>query len=311
MGQGKKGKRKKGGMGYIPYDYESAYRQSIESMNEWFIEQMGRYRNKTLYALKEIKAGDQFEVEIYPQFKNMDEVPEEGRRIVKDNSSAQKNLNDKNARKYLTRLINHNFGESDLWITLTYDDAHLPADGDIGKALKDVRNYIGRINYRRRKRGLKSAKYVYVIEYDEVADIRWHIHIVMDGELDMDTVEACWGQSSRNEVRRTRKDKDGLSGMAHYLVKEKKRIRSERRWNSSKGLKKPGVRVVHSKQPIKGNGSYKQISAYIDEMVKNQNYIQVQMEKWYPNLEFAEAEVRYNNFNYMFYIHARLRRKKE
>lgn len=311
MGQGKKGKRKKGGMGYIPYDYESAYRQSIESMNEWFIEQMADYRKKNFYVLKEIKAGDQFEVEIYPQFKRLDEVPEEGRRIVKENSSAQKNLNDKNARKYLVRLINHNFGEGDLWITLTYDDAHLPADGDIGKALKDVQKYISRVNYQRKKRGLKRAKYVYVIEYDEAAEIRWHIHVVMDGELDLDTVEACWKQSSRNEVRRTRKDKDGLAGMAHYLVKEKKRIRSERRWNSSQGLKKPNVRVVHSKQPVKGNGSYKQISAYIDEMVKNQNYIQVQMEKWYPDLEFAEAEVRYNNFNYMFYIHARLRRKKE
>lgn len=312
MGQGKKGKRKKGGMGYIPYDYESAYRQSIESMNEWFIEQMAGYRKKTLYALKEIKAGDQFEVEIYPQFRRMDEVPEEGRRIVKDNSSAQKNLNDKNARKYLVRLINHNFGEGDLWITLTYDDAHLPADGDIGKALKDVQNYINRVNYQRKKRGLKRAKYVYVIEYDEAAEIRWHIHIVMDGEMDMDTVEACWKQSSRNEVRRTRKDKDGLAGLAHYLVKEKKRIRSERRWSSSKkNLKKPDVRVMKSKQPAKGNGSYKPISAYINEMVRNQNYIQEQMEKWYPGLEFAEAEVRYNNFNYMFYIHARLRRKKE
>ena len=60
MGQGKKGKRKKGGMGYIPYDYESAYRESIESMNEWFIEQMAGYRKKGLYALKEIKAGEQF-----------------------------------------------------------------------------------------------------------------------------------------------------------------------------------------------------------------------------------------------------------
>ncbi len=312
MGQGKKGKRKRGGMGFIPYDYESAYRQSIESMNEWFLEQLAGYRKKTLYALKEIKAGDQFEVEIYPQFKNMDEVPEEGRRIVKDNSSAQKNLNDKNARKYLVRLINHNFGEGDLWITLTYDNAHLPADGDIGKALKDVQNYISRVNYQRKKRGLKRAKYVYVIEYDEAAEIRWHIHIVMDGEMDLDTVEACWKQSSRNEVRRTRKDKDGLAGLANYLVKEKKRIRSERRWSSSKkNLKKPDVRIVHSKQPVKGTGSYKPISAFIDEMIKNQNYIQEQMKKWYPGMEFAEAEVRYNNFNYMFYIHARLRRKKE
>ena len=52
--------------------------------------------------------------------------------------------------------------------------------------------------------------------------------------LDMDTVEKCWGQSSRNEVRRLQKDENGLSGMANYIVKEKKRIRSEKR-NSPAG----------------------------------------------------------------------------
>ena len=102
---------------------------------------------KCVYALKEIKAGEQFEVEIYPQFKSMDEVPEEGRSIKRDNSKAQRNLNDKNARKYVERLINRNFGDKDLWITLTYDDAHLPPDGDIDAAVKNMQNFIRRVNY--------------------------------------------------------------------------------------------------------------------------------------------------------------------
>lgn len=68
---------------------------------------------KVVYALKEIRAGDQFEVEIYPQFKKMDEVPPEGRSIKKDNDKAQRNLNDKNARKYVERLINENFTDRD------------------------------------------------------------------------------------------------------------------------------------------------------------------------------------------------------
>jgi len=61
--------------------------------------------SEIIYALKEITAGDQFEIEIYPQFRSMDEVPPEGRTIKKDNNKAQKNLNDKNARKYVERLI--------------------------------------------------------------------------------------------------------------------------------------------------------------------------------------------------------------
>ncbi len=300
----KAGKRKKRGKNFIPYDYEAAYNKALEDMHEWFIEQMFQHsKKKAMYALKEIVAGDQFEIEIYPLFRSIDEVPAEGRCIKKDNSKAQRNLNDKNARKYVERLINENFGDSDIWMTLTYDDAHLPPDGDIDAAIKNMQNYIRRVNYQRKKRKLPNAKYVYVTEYNPDKEIRWHHHIVMDGLLDLDTVEKCWKQGSRNEVRRLRKDENGLSGMANYIVKENKRIKSEKRWNSSQGLKAPHIRVVHSKQPEKGKGGYKKIEKYVDEMIKNQNVISEQMKKWYPDYDFTNASVYYNDFNYMFYIH--------
>lgn len=308
--KGQERKRKKRGMQFIPYDYEAAYNKSIEFMHEWILENMFSHGKKMVYALKEITAGEQFEIEIYPQFRKMDDVPKEGQRVVKDNSKAQKNLNDKNARKYVERKINQNFGDRDIWLTLTYDDEHLPPDGDIDAAIKNMQRFIRRVNYQRKKRGLPKAKYVYVTEYNEAAEIRWHHHLVMDGALDMDTVEKCWGQSSRNEVRRLQKDENGLSGMANYIVKEKKRIRSEKRWNSSQGLIDPDIRVVHSKQPEKGKGSYKRIGKYVDEMVKNQNVIEGQMKKWYPDFDFKDAAVYYNDFNGMFYIHARMRKRR-
>lgn len=125
---------RKRGMQYIQYDYEAAYNKAMEDMHEWFIENLFQHRKKVIYALKEITAGDQFEIEIYPQFRSMDEVPPEGRTIKKDNNKAQKNLNDKNARKYVERLINENFSDRDIWMTLTYDDEHLPPDGDVDAA---------------------------------------------------------------------------------------------------------------------------------------------------------------------------------
>ena len=70
---------RKRGMQYIPYDYEAAYNKAMEDMHEWFIENLFQHRKKVIYALKEITAGDQFEIEIYPQFRSMDEVPPEGR----------------------------------------------------------------------------------------------------------------------------------------------------------------------------------------------------------------------------------------
>lgn len=303
-------KRKKRGIEYIPYDYEAAYNKQLEQLHEWFIEQMFKQGKKVVYALKEIKAGEQFEVEIYPQFTNMDDVPPEGRSIKKDNDKAQRDLNDKNARKYVERLINENFTDKDLWITLTYDDEHLPPDGDIDAAIKNMQRFIRRVNYQRKKRGLPNAKYVYVTEYNPNEEIRWHHHIVMDGQMDMDAVEKCWKQSSRNEIRRLQKDENGLSGLANYIVKEKHRIKSERRWNSSKGLIDPDIRVVHSKQPEKGKGSYKKIEKYVNTMVKDQDSIQEQMKKWYPEYDFTNAGVYYNDFNGMFYIHVRMRKRR-
>lgn len=308
--RGKAGKKKKKAMQFIHYDYEAAFNRVVEDMHEWVIENMFSCRKKMVYALKEISAGEQLEIEIYPQFKSMDEAPKEGRRIARDNSAAQKNLNDKNARKYVERLINQNFGDRDIWLTLTYDDKHLPQDGDIDAAIKNVQNYIRRVNYQRKKRGLPNAKYVYVTEYNEDAEIRWHHHIVMDGALDMDIVEGCWKQSSWNEVRRLQKDENGLTGMARYMVKEKKRIKSEKRWNSSKGLREPHIRVVHSKQPEKGRGSYKPIGHYVDRMIKDQDRIQETLIGWYPDFDFTNASVFYNDFNYMFYIRARMRKRK-
>lgn len=297
------------GRQFIPYDYEAAYSKAMDDMHEWFTEQLFKHRKKVIYALKEITAGNQFEIEIYPQFKSMDEVPAESRQIKKDNSRAQKNLNNKNARKYVERLINQNFTNNDIWITLTYDDEHLPPDGDIDAAIKNMQKFIRRVNYQRKKRGLPNTKYVYVTEYSAKATIRWHHHIVMDGAMDMETVEGCWKQSSRNEIRRLQEDENGLSGMANYLVKEKERIKSEKRWNSSHGLQDPDIKVVHSKRPAAG-GRYKQISSFVDGMVKDRNSIPEVLKQWYPNYDFTDVNVYYNDFNCMFYIHARLRKRR-
>lgn len=309
MKQKEKRKKKKKGMQSVPYDYEAAYNKQLEQCSEWTLENMFSHEPKVLYALKEIKAGDQFEVEMYPQFKHMSEVPKEGQKNVKDNRT-QNNLNDKNARKFVERKINANFDDGDIWMTLTYDNEHLPLDGDMDAANKDMVNYIGRINYQRKKRGLPKAKWIYVTEYDKSAAIRWHHHIIMDGALDMDIVEQCWKKGRRNEVRRLQKDDNGLSGLANYIVKQKDRLKSEKRWHCSKGLLNPDIKVVHSKQLEKGKGSYKPIGKYVDGMVKNQNTIREVLAKWYPEYDFTNAQVYYNDFNYMFYIHARMRKKK-
>lgn len=34
------------------------------------------------------------------------------------------------------------------------------------------------------------------------------------------------------------------------------------------------------------------------------------MKKWYPDFDFKDAAVYYNDFNGMFYIHARMRKRR-
>lgn len=295
-------------MTFIPYDYEAAFNKSIEDLHEFFVEQMLKNRYKCVYALKEIRAGEQLEVEIYPEFKKMDDVPEEGR-VKRDNSKAQKNLNDKNARKYVERLLNENFGDSDIWITLTYGAGNEPED--MAEAVKNMQNYIKRLNYQREKKGLNLAKYIYITEHSPDKEIRWHHHLVMDGLLDMDAIESAWKKGRRNETRRLEKDEHGLTGMSIYITKEKDRKKGERRWNSSKNLKQPRIRKVHSKRPLATSGAYKPVGKYVDGFVRNADTIREQMLKWYPEYDFTDSGVYYNDFNGMFYIRGRMRKRRK
>lgn len=287
---------------YLSYDYEEAYNKNIEDLNEFFVQYMLANKYKCIYACKEIRAGEQLEIEIYPEFKSLSEVPKEGR---KDNSEAQKNLNNKNAVKYCQRIIIHNFTNNDIWITLNYAEGKEPKD--MKEAVKNMQNYIKRLNYRRKKMGLPKAKYVYITEYDPEAEIRWHHHVVMDGMLDRDAVESMWKLGERGQTRRLQKDKYGLVGMANYITKNKNRAKYEKRWNCSTGLKQFRVRKVHSKRKG-GRGRYVPISKYIDEFVRDKHARESEMCSWYPDYEFLESNVYFNDFNGSFYINARMRK---
>lgn len=305
-------KRKNGCRGLcrpIPYDYEAAFTHQIEVANEWFIDQIRKTDRKgRIYALKEIRAGEQLEIEVYPQFTSHDEIPASGR-IKKDNSRAQRTLNDKNARKKVERLINANFDDRDIWITLTYSEKYLPYT--MKEALANMARFIRTVNRRRKKQGLSNAKYIYVTEYDPDAEIRWHHHVVMDGALDMDVVEKCWKYGGRNETRRLKKDESGLSGLASYIVKEKHRRKNEKRWNCSKGLKQPDIKVVRSKRPG-SQGGYKKISTYVSQMVRGGECVAAtQMCQWYPEYDLTDIKIYWNEYNYAFYIKGRMRRKEK
>lgn len=297
--EGVRKKRKK--TVYEQYDYEVAYQHELEKMEELNEERMLKEgKVKSIYATKEIRSGDQLEVEIYPEFtkEQRNLIPDEAKKNRQ--KQAQKNLNDKNSRKMCERVINENFTDRDIWATFTYSDDNMPASMEV--AQKNMQNYIRRLNYQRKKQNLKNVRYVYVTECSDKG--RWHHHIVMDGDIDMDTVEGTWNLGKRSEIRRLQKDENGLVGMARYITKEKgKKGKYQKAWTASKGLRKPKKKVNH----------YKTKQRDVDRIVKGELKVCDHLMKWYAKYgyEFAESEVRYNTFNGRFYIYGRMRMKRE
>ncbi len=279
---------------YIEYDYESTFNDPMEEANEKEIEKLLANRKiKSIYTTKTIKAGNQFEVEIYPAFtrKKATEL-----NIKPKSKLAQKKLNDRNARKRAERLINANFESGDLWITLTYDNEHLP--NDIEEALKNMKNYIRRINYRRTKLGLPKAKYIYVTEYSHKKKIRCHHHMIMDKGLSMDEIESMWKCGKRNNVRRTHEDDiGGLTGLAKYLVKDPA---GSKRWCSSTNLKKPVERKSYS--------AFR--SRQVRKMVENRECVKTLLEKRYKNKLLVDFEIKKNEINGYYYVYARMTERR-
>ncbi len=198
---------------------------------------------------KRIECGDNYlEVDIYPRTRKQIDTPK-GRRPKKKAVSrpAQKNLNDKNARRYFTQLVNTNFSDGGYHITYTYKERLHPKS--LEEAERAIRNYVTRVNRYRKKKGLENLKYIIVTEYhlkDDVAQSIHH-HLFVDDDMTRDEYEELWrlrrakGKKKGEKVGRVNSrvlqpDDCGLAGLVNYLCKYEYR---KKRWTSSNNLKKP------------------------------------------------------------------------
>ena len=211
---------------------------------------------------------------------------------IRDTRPSQKNLNEKNARRYLIRLANINFGKGDIWATFGWNDDCLPDDAD--RAKKDITNFIKRINRRRKKAGLENAKYIYILAFDGYK--RPHFHILLSGDgVDRDELEELWGKCDRPNTRRIKPDDDFLiTGLATYITQNP---HGTKRWCPSKNLKKPP-------EPTRSYSKFKK--SKVERMAKDNEVLKEQMEKAYPGFRYLDAEVKYNGINAAFYIYARM-----
>ena len=274
---------------YIESDYERLHDLKLNHDDEYINHNL-EIRNKCNYVTKTVTAGLIREVEIYPVYKK-NEIPDEWK--PKKSKEAQRNLNDKNARKNLIRLINTNFKNGDYLITLNYSDNNLPSDHE--QAKKNMQNFIRRLNYQLKKRNLEKAKYIYITEHSVTNKIRCHHHLIISTELPIDEVEALWKLGRRNNMKKLNCDELGLTGIGTYLTKDPK---GKKRWCSSNNLKKPKITKSNTKFSKKR----------VHTMTRFQHIIKQDMEKNNPRYVLVDYEILINKFNGRPYIYTRMRR---
>lgn len=240
---------------------------------------------------KRIYSGKYLEIEVYPITK--EERKKSRCKKKKESRKEQKNLNNKNAKKHLTRLINTNFSEKDIFMTCTYDDINLPSSEEDAK--KDINNFIRRIRNYRRKNNIVELKYIAVIENPVVGKSgkvgRVHHHLVMDGAVERDVVEKLWKKGTCN-TRRLRPSEKGFEDLARYISKDPK---GKRRWTQSKNIRQPDIKINDYK--------FSRIKVY--ELARNIDDGR-KIEQMYPGYIFTESFAQvYDLTGTQFYIKMR------
>jgi len=247
------------------------------------------YREKKVYTGKEDRY---LEVEFFPI--SLQERKQKRKKKIKESLPKQKNLNDKNARKHLIRLLNNNFTDRDLVIHLTYRDEHLP--GSEKEARRDVTNFLRRVKHYRKKNGLPELKYIAVIEYRDQEEgkkaLRIHHHIVLN-DMDRDVIENLWGRGRAN-ADRLKADEFGYEALGRYITKDP---RGSKRWTQSKNLKPPTVKV----------NDFRFSKRKIEEISKapDDRYL---FEKLYPGYIFSKCDVQVNDIVGGTYMYLKMRK---
>ena len=239
-----------------------------------------------------VRAGNLVEVECYPVY-----VGSYRRAIEKatPTSKAQKEVNDRNARKRFERLAEENFRTGiDYALSLTYDEA----PDDQKTCDRHLRNYLARVNRARKKAGLPKAKCIGVIEYGKKG--RLHHHLLIEGGLPRDKMEELWGHGIAN-CDRIQRRKGGIVGLKIYFTKgfSGKRETGRHRYFYTRNLKNP--KITESKTKV---------SKRMAERIREDTAIEGEeiIRKKYPGMILEGITVRTSDWMPGVYIYARLRR---
>ena len=260
------------------------------------------YNGRHFVRMRAIRHGDMLDLDIYPVF----QLPGKRRGKCKPTSEVQAKLNQRNRERHATRLLNANFGEMDIFLTLTYDQE----PECYAQAARNLRNFLRRVGYRRKKLGLEPLKYMATTEQGKRSG-RWHHHIVMSGGLDRDLLEELWGLGYANSKRLQRGD-EGFDALGRYLCKSRIIETDDQtgevttlqwqHWTQSRNLTMP------EEQTEDGALSVRELEELREAVEDGRGWELA--EALYEDYEVLEAEAVKNGINQGSYVRFVLRRKR-
>ena len=258
-------------------------------------------REKKIYCGKNYR-----EVDLFVYNSNQAVRSKQGRsKRVKETAPAQKNLNNKKARRYFEQLVWTNTDKTWLSLTLTYEPAYFP--GTLDRADKMVENYLNRLRRLYRKHG-KELKYILVTTNTsgkDEAPARIHHHILVSGGVDRNAVEDMWHTKGNKigTINADRLDMNAVTNLCEYLAKQQKRGAGKKRWTSSKNLKKP------SSQSFDGELSLAKLER-LANMPEDCRDIQRFFERSNRGFKVVEVKKTYNEVTSTWSFTTKLRRKE-
>lgn len=166
----------------------------------------------------------------------------------KASSEAQKRLNAIHSWQKLEYSLAANYRKGDLWVTVTYDDAHLPRSRK--EALLRFKYFLAKLSEERAKNGQEAvvhacAEHKHSHE-DRWQDRRWHHHFVLNATGDdFELIRRCWIYGDNIEIRPLRLDKDyTFEALARYMCKEAPDKVGQHCWSKTRNAKKPEIETV-------------------------------------------------------------------
>lgn len=223
-------------------------------------------------------------------------------RKYRESTPKQKRLNAKKAKRYFEALVEANFkGNRDLVVHPTFSEENYPESEE--QAHKLVKNWIARLNYRRKKLGLPNCKYIIVFEKSPRG--RMHFHVLIDGQLSREEVENKWQLGYCNADRLRSDPKIGLQKIISYLSKGGETDeKNSKRWISSKGLIKPWVSCS------KNTKISRKRFEVLKSIPEDSELLRVTIERDNPGYELQDVERSVSEETGQMYLFCRMRLKK-